>query len=108
MDGSCEGASGRAGVGGLLRDSNCRWISGFASHIDDTVILRVVLKALRKGLHLAWQLGLRELCCYTDSLLAKQLLDQLVSPLHQYVALIQTIKDILWRDWSIQIRHILC
>ena len=60
-----DGAScrnpGRAGGGGVIRDSAGNWIKGFARYIGYTTSIIAEFWALRDGLKLAIQLGVQNL-----------------------------------------------
>jgi len=60
-------------------------------------------KAIYQGLNLVLSLGVEELACYSDSLLAVNLINSDISHYHIYTVLIQNIKDILGsRNFSLQ------
>ena len=59
-DGSSLGNPGQAGFGGLLCDENGKWVVGYSGYIPWADNLCVELLAMRKGLDLAWRLGLRK------------------------------------------------
>lgn len=52
-DGSLNPTSGMASTGGLLRDSNSRWLGGFHINLLATSSLMTELWALRDGLNFA-------------------------------------------------------
>ena len=55
-DGSFNGASGLAGCGGLIRDSNGQWVKGFAKRIVAESSLAAELWGLREGLVLCLEI----------------------------------------------------
>ena len=57
-DGASLGNPGKAGGGGLIRNSEGGWIKGFSRAIGYTTSVMVELWALRDGLTLANQLGI--------------------------------------------------
>ena len=57
-----------AGGGGLLRDQDGRWISGFSFKLGTCSVLVAELWAILHGLRLAWEKGVRKLTVETDSL----------------------------------------
>ncbi|KAJ1397799.1 Serine/threonine-protein kinase, active site [Sesbania bispinosa] len=73
-DGSYQGSSGRAGFGGLVRDHLGCWSFGFLGNAGDKPILWTKLWAIAEGLKLAWNRGFRVVECFSDSLLAIQLI----------------------------------
>ncbi|GAU48622.1 hypothetical protein TSUD_133530 [Trifolium subterraneum] len=88
VDGSSIGNPGVSRYGGLIRNSEGAWAHGFAGNIGFSNILHPELMALYRGLLLAWQLNIKELWCYSDS-----------------EAAIKLIKDILAREWRVNIAH---
>jgi len=96
VDGSCSGDPIRAGFGGVFRDTTGTYIAGYSGHITQSQdILFVELTALYHGLRLAISLNFEELVCYSDSLLAMNLIKEDLNQFHVYVVLIQNIKDIM-------------
>ncbi|GLT44238.1 hypothetical protein SLA2020_181470 [Shorea laevis] len=74
IDGSRDHCSGRAAVGGLIRDHNGRWAHGFAVNVGITTSFLAKLWGCREGLKLASSLGVQQLILEVDSLLAVQLI----------------------------------
>lgn len=96
VDGSCIGTPSRSGYGGVLRNSAGRFISGFSGFIpNSTDILLAELTAIQHGLHMAIELNMNDLSCYSDSLLAVNLIMNDTPRFHIYAVLIQNIKDLL-------------
>ena len=60
-DGVSCGNLGRAGGGGVIRDSARNWIKGFARYIGYTTSIIAEFWALRDGLNLSIQLGVQNL-----------------------------------------------
>ncbi|PKI40847.1 hypothetical protein CRG98_038773 [Punica granatum] len=54
--GGCD-LGGKAGAGGVIRDSNGSWITGFSMNVDTATSVVAELKGLRQGLKLALELG---------------------------------------------------
>ena len=57
-DGASLGNPGRAGGGGLIRDSSGNWVKGFSRSIGRATSMVAEFWALRDGLILASQLGI--------------------------------------------------
>jgi len=71
VDGSCNGTPTRIGFGGLFRNNWGLFLSAFSgmiSHSED--ILMVELTTIYHGLHMAIDIGINDLDCYSDSLLS--------------------------------------
>jgi len=104
VDDSCIRDPIRSGFGGILRNHSSTHLSSFSGFTNSSKdILFAKLKAIYQGLNLAISLGVEELACYSDSLLAVNLINGDTSQFHIYAVLIQNIKDILGsRNFSLQ------
>ena len=58
IDGASLGNPGKASGGGLIRDSEERWVRGYSRSIGHATSVMAELWALRDGLKLAVQLGI--------------------------------------------------
>ena len=58
-DGASFGNLGKAGGGGIIRDSQGNWVKGYSRAIGFTISIIAELWALRDGLNLAIQLGIQ-------------------------------------------------
>ncbi|GAU47648.1 hypothetical protein TSUD_27720 [Trifolium subterraneum] len=105
VDGSSIGNPGVSGFGGLIHNSKGAWAHGFVGNIGFSNILHAELMALYHGLLLAWQLNIKELWCYSDSETAIKLITEPVDEWHHYAAILLNIKDILAREWRVNIAH---
>ena len=76
-DGSATGNSSLAGGGGLIRDENGDWVTGFARRIGSTNSFLAELWALRDGLHLCLQANAHSVIIEVD---AKAIMDAFNSP----------------------------
>lgn len=75
VDGSCLGTPIRAGYGGLIRNSDGFFLTGFSGFLhDSTCILLVELTTIHKGLRVAVDMGLDELIRFSDSQLSINLI----------------------------------
>ena len=72
-DGSSIGNPGKAGGGGVLRDSNGNWVRGFSSSFGITSSIQAELRALKDGLVMALELNVLYLVVEMDSLVAVDL-----------------------------------
>ncbi|KAL6494930.1 hypothetical protein OROGR_030849 [Orobanche gracilis] len=107
VDGSSLGNPGNAGFGGLLRDSNGAWISGFLGAIGITNNLHAELMGLLHGLQLTWENGYRKFICYSDSMDALSLINRFLPVHHHYSPVVLSIQDLLQRDWEVVLKHTL-
>lgn len=67
VDRKCLENLGSDGYGGSIRDNNNNWQVGFIWAIVETNPLHAELVAMLQGIELAWEVGIRKLCCYSDS-----------------------------------------
>ncbi|GAU24890.1 hypothetical protein TSUD_116140 [Trifolium subterraneum] len=74
VDGSSIGNPGVSGFGGLIRNSDGAWVQSFVGNIGFSNILPAELLAVYHGLALAWELDIKELWCYSDSMIVIKLL----------------------------------
>ncbi|XP_072076864.1 uncharacterized protein [Arachis hypogaea] len=87
-----------AGIGCVIRDSNGRWISGCSSSYPPGPIVRCELFAVWRGLILAWDYGLRDIVCETDSLDILHILKNPANGLNcDVVDILQKIQELLSR-----------
>ncbi|KAK8986158.1 hypothetical protein V6N11_082436 [Hibiscus sabdariffa] len=66
IDGSVSTISSHGSAGGLIRDSEGSWLTGFNRHLGITTPLQAELWAIHEGLLLAWSIGFERLQCQTD------------------------------------------
>ncbi|XP_045822427.1 uncharacterized protein LOC123915340 [Trifolium pratense] len=107
VDGSLFGATSSAGYGGLIRDHNGVFISGFYGAANVRSILFVELMAVLHGLHICWESGFRRVTCYSDSLQLVNLIRDGVSAHHRFANEVFSIRQLLARDWEVAINHTL-
>ena len=77
IDSSTTSNPGLAGGGGLIRDENGDWVTGFARRIRSTNSFMAELWALRDGLHLCLQANVHSVIIEVD---AKAFVDAFNSP----------------------------
>ena len=75
-DGASLGNPGKAGGGGLIRDSQGNWVKGYMRNIGVATNIIAEFWALRDGLTLAFQLGITQLLVEHD---AKVVVDLILS-----------------------------
>lgn len=107
MDDSCIGNLGRVDFGGLIRNFDGSWITGFSGFIGISNNIHAELLALLHGVKLAWHKGFCDIICYSDSMNVISLLRDPLPPFHKYVVLVQEIRAFMSRDWSVATRHTL-
>lgn len=99
-DGSVCGQDMLAGCGGVCRDSNSRWLFGFARNIGTSNVLWFELWAIFTIVPMVWNRGYRRVIVESDSLVAVNLINSGCSPLHPYASLVNQIRGWLARDWG--------
>lgn len=107
VDGSSLGNPGPAGFGGLIRHADGGWVCGFSGHIGHSEVLKAELMRIISGLKLAWDRGFRNITCYTDSLVAKLLINEHNIEFHRFATIIQEIRDFLALPWTVELKHTL-
>ncbi|KAF7824839.1 ribonuclease H [Senna tora] len=107
VDGSSLGNPGKAGIGGLIRDSDGEWIIGFTASIGFNKILYAELLAIKYGLELAWERQCPKVICESDSTDAIQLVEWAKIEVHMYGSLIGEIRELLERNWEARLIHTL-
>lgn len=106
-DGSSLGNPVRSGFGGCIRDSHGSWIHGFLGFGQQNSVLHMELMAIFKWLELVWTLGYRHVVCFSDSMLAINLVRDPPSQYHVFAVLIAHICQLLKRSWRVRLEHIL-
>lgn len=104
-DGS-RGVNGAASAGGLIPDANGNWVRGFGMNIGFCSISMAELWGLYQGLYLAWHHGIRFLGVEVGSRCIIHMLESRDQSPNMHTPLINSIKNLLKRDWHISIRHI--
>lgn len=107
VDGSPQGNPGPVGFGGLLRTSEGEWRGHFFGSIGVSDNTRAELATLFFGLKFTWDSGERHLICYSDSLLAIELVKKVVASTHRDATLIWGIQDLMVCDWELELAHTL-
>uniref|UniRef100_A0A151UFU4 RNase H type-1 domain-containing protein n=1 Tax=Cajanus cajan TaxID=3821 RepID=A0A151UFU4_CAJCA len=59
--------SGNVALGGLCRDHNGHFLMRFYSNAGSVTILHAEILVLLQGLELCWNVGYRNVICYSDS-----------------------------------------
>lgn len=103
VDGSYNPTNNMMCTGGLLRDSNGDWCSGFST-MDGT---GDALLAVKHGLMHAWQEGARVIVYESDSTEVVNLLTENANiSFHVHGAAMALIMELIRRDWCLKIEHV--
>lgn len=105
-DGAVKHETGLASAGGLIRDSNGVWISGFAMKVGITDSLSAELWGLREGLRLAKSLNLSNIVVQLDASVVVNFLTQGIPPTHLNSVLVQEASALVKGDWVREITHV--
>ena len=84
-----------ASAGGVIRDSNGKWLGGFAFNIRSCSITDAELWGIHEGLLLAWDLGLKKVLLESDSACAVEMILKHPNPVIQHKHIISRIRDLL-------------
>nr|XP_025703219.1 uncharacterized protein LOC112803990 [Arachis hypogaea] len=96
-----------ARIGCVIRDSNGRWISGCSNSYPPRPIVRCELFAVWRSLILAWDYGLRDIVCETDSLDILHILKNSTNGLNcDVVDIFQKIQELLSKPWVVDFEWI--
>nr|POF23203.1 putative ribonuclease h protein [Quercus suber] len=96
-DGTSYGNPGRAGGGGVIRDSEGRWLKGFARSIGFTTNITVEFWALRDGLMQALQMGVQNLVVELDAKVVVKLVQSHFPSNAYYSSLLADCRSLLGR-----------
>ena len=96
-DGACKRNRGSF-AGGILRNSNGDWVSGFAMNIGYCSVIVAELWGVYQGLVMAWNHGIRWLLVEVDSQCVVQMLNNLEEMTNEYSPLVSSIKELIHRN----------
>ena len=83
-DGAAKANPGRAGGGGVIRDSNGNWLVGYAANLGICTSMVAEICALRTGLEIAWNKGYRQIQVEMDSHVLIQMLSIVLEVKHPF------------------------
>ncbi|CAN1193376.1 Putative ribonuclease H protein At1g65750 [Linum perenne] len=105
-DGAACLSSGSASAGGLIRDEFGHCVAAFTMNIGRCSITRAELRGAIKGLQVAWELGLSKVELQVDSSAIIQMIEEVGEPKHQHAMEVLEFRDLVARDWDVQLRHV--
>ncbi|KAK6939235.1 Ribonuclease H domain [Dillenia turbinata] len=105
-DGAVDRSSGKAGAGGLIRDNEGIWITGFHVMVGKTDVLMAEIWGLREGLLLAKKCNLRRVEVESDSATLFKLLNGEVKEDHRLAKIIEECQNIMQEIDAQGIAHI--
>jgi hypothetical protein len=102
-DGACKENVNRAGCGGLLRDTNGKWLKEFVRKIGVCNALHAEMCGLYLGLELVWRDGVSHLCVEGDSKLLIDLVTNNCKTNGTTPSLMRRIRNLLDCSWHVEI-----
>ncbi|XVF36663.1 hypothetical protein REPUB_Repub19eG0076600 [Reevesia pubescens] len=106
VDGSVSKDTGMAFAGGVIRDNNGEWITGFNYRVGTCNITTAELWGIYQGIILCWNKGYREVELESDSTVAIKKINTAHNQFDTDGSLVGAIQGILQRNWNCKIRHI--
>ncbi|PQM43263.1 hypothetical protein Pyn_40418 [Prunus yedoensis var. nudiflora] len=107
VDGTYRSGSGCIAGGGVIRNQEGEWLSGFAANLGTGKVIEAELWALYRGLELAWNSGLAPLEVETDSTTVVKLMHNPVEVnwKHPQFKLIKSCQNLLNQSWKCSLNH---
>ena len=106
IDGTKSVASGKIGAGGIIRDHNGNWVSGFQINLGVGEILDAEAWALYYGLKLADNLSIKNLEIESDSAILVQLMQMDNIDLHPLGSLLSGCKNLMSNMQNSRLCHV--
>ncbi|KAF7823087.1 putative ribonuclease H-like domain-containing protein [Senna tora] len=107
VDGSCWLHTSEIGCGGVLRDSNGRWISGFSKNMGYGSSVLAEAWAVKIGLELAKNSSVQNLSLEADSLIVINMIKNGVEIDHPLFPIIAGIRELAAKNWNVTFSHTL-
>ena len=92
--------------GGILRDSNSKWIGGFLINIGMCDAIGAELWAVLQGMTLAWDRGYRFVTVEVDSSIVVLWLNGKSECKSMHANLVFACLEVLKRDWLVTVTHV--
>jgi ribonuclease HI len=105
-DGAAKSDTTMAGCGGILRNDNGIWITGFSKFLGSTTAYMAEVWGLYEGLSLARSLGIERLEVQVDSEALVKATNKDGMGCTMSWNIMQKIRDLLKLNWEVRIRHI--
>lgn len=106
IDGTVCKVLGIAMTGGLIRDKDGIWQTGFIRKISNCSDLMAEPWAMIDGLQIVWNFGFKKVILEMDSKEALQVLQRTNSE-HYGSTVTSSIKSLLKRNWTVHLSHVL-
>ncbi|KAG7558418.1 Ribonuclease H domain [Arabidopsis thaliana x Arabidopsis arenosa] len=105
-DGASHGNPGLATAGGVVRDGEGNWCSGFALNIGICSAPLAELWGVYYGLYIAWERGITCLEVEVDSEMVVGFLRTGIDDSHPLSFLVRLCHGFLSKDWSVRVSHV--
>ncbi|XP_057453171.1 uncharacterized protein LOC130745038 [Lotus japonicus] len=107
VDGSWRQEVQRMGAAAVFRDAAGTWLSGISLGVDGGDAFIAELAGIELGLQQAWNLGHRELSCYSDCLEAVNVCTSHVDVTTYWARdAILRIRTMLQWGWNVELTHV--
>ncbi|CAN1179696.1 Putative ribonuclease H protein At1g65750 [Linum perenne] len=106
IDGSYVEETDSMAIGGVIRDAEGNWVTGYTNYLGRGSALQAELVALRDGLSLSWVLGFRKIQVESDCLDVVEIVAATDIQDHPQAVLGTAIKELLSRSWSCTLSHV--
>jgi len=105
-DGASKGNPGKAGGGGVLRDDKGTWICGFGESMGTCTVMKAEIKAVLRGLRLAYSLDIKRLWVQVDSSTLAGMLKGDFKYCAEHAPILSQCKDLINHEgWQVIISH---
>ncbi|GAU14826.1 hypothetical protein TSUD_50380 [Trifolium subterraneum] len=104
-DGSQNDWVSLAGCGGLLRDSNDKWIKGYSRKIGSCDALHAEMWGMYLGMNLAWRQGITHLHVESDSKVLINMVTKRIKLNGSTPTLVVRIRNFLALSWQVILSH---
>ncbi|XP_020206711.1 uncharacterized protein LOC109791774 [Cajanus cajan] len=105
VDGSSLGNPGPTSFGGLVRNSDGKWLWGFKGDIGMDTSLKAELLAILHDLQLCWTRRYLSILLVSDSKMALELVKQPIQYSHGYAGVLCHIKELMAKPWTLSLIH---
>ncbi|KAF7826521.1 putative reverse transcriptase [Senna tora] len=92
--------------GGVARDSEGRFLTGFVHKLGDGTVLNAKLWSMLSALEVAWRAGFKKVVVESDWLTAMKLVNDFVQAMHPCSTIIFQIHHWVAFDWEIKFVHV--
>lgn len=106
VGGSVQKNTGRAGVGGLVRDHIGSFICGFHGSLATMDVTQTEVLGLLHGISICWDMGFIKIICYSDSQYVIDLINKGNQDFHRFGNEVAIIRSYIKRDWDFHLFHI--